>query len=464
MMTIFGHRDFKTFSQDYDPDPSQLEEADAPERTPDDHELPPEHSFRYTCDSIFVKRFLPEVLGIVGLCLVGYALTWGLQGLAQTVHSDALQKTADFIFNGGAMSGAFFHGEIWRPLTSAFLHGGMFHIVGNMLSLVGLAFVLRRYAPRRRWLYIFLFTQYVGCIIAGYLNPGLMVGASVGIMGLLGALFASLIRMRWFKANEQPGELPITIGTLLTGIGLQIVMESMIPNVGHAAHAAGFALGFAIGLLIALRGATNIYVIGKHTYVRSASFTDKSPVAVESITFDSLPGFDKENEVVYVVDKVHTFWGAHRAEYRVLYGSRSHMLKHRGAGRLVATRFSVPSFKNGVAIMKKLQEVLDKRAAAKKLPLVQSLLAKAMACVPAGAAWYYMFHEWLGDMRMDPAKLQWINDYAPAAIAPYAIDLLSVGGCAMMTFFLAQIVYTIANSYTSGFVKGLSKKSAPAES
>ena len=83
-----------------------------------------------------------------------------------------------------------FHGEIWRPLTSAFLHGGMFHIVGNMLSLVGLAFVLRRYAPRRRWLYIFLFTQYVGCIIAGYLNPGLMVGASVGIMGLLGSLFA----------------------------------------------------------------------------------------------------------------------------------------------------------------------------------------------------------------------------------------------------------------------------------
>ncbi len=80
--------------------------------------------------------------------------------------------------------------------------------------------------------------------------------------------------------------------------------------------------------------------------------------------------------------------------------------------------------------------------------------------VPTGIAWYYLFHEGFASMHRDPAELLWVNDYAPAAIAPYLIYLLSVGGCAMMTFFFAQIVYSMALGYTQGLFKGFRAKPA----
>jgi hypothetical protein len=67
----------------------------------------------------------------------------------------------------------------------------------------------------------------------------------------------------------------------------------------------------------------------------------------------------------------------------------------------------------------------------------------------------------MSDLHMDPAKLQWVNNLLPASIASYVIAMLSVAGCAMFTFFFAQMLQQICFGYVSGFVSGFAK-SAPA--
>jgi hypothetical protein len=81
--------------------------------------------------------------------LAGYGLTFGLQDLAKVFHSPFLQKIADFFFYGGMMTKAVWQGQIWRPVTVAFLHGGMFHLFGNVANLLFLAWFAALPSPAK---------------------------------------------------------------------------------------------------------------------------------------------------------------------------------------------------------------------------------------------------------------------------------------------------------------------------
>jgi membrane associated rhomboid family serine protease len=446
-----SHRDFTTFQQDTDFEPDEVEEVkpDEPEDK-EDHKIL--HEFRYYMDSLRTRHYWPEALTILGLCILGYVLTFGINWVAHWLHNKSIENVADFFLYGGMMSEKFWHGQFWRPLTSGFLHGGLWHILGNMISLLSLAFILRLYAPGKRWVWIFLLTQYFGCILASYFDGRDMVGASVGIMGLLGALLAAMIRMKFFKKDEQPPIHFITMGTLIMLMGLQIVMESLIPNVGHMGHASGFVLGFIAGMFVSLRGAVQVHIIGDHLKVNAVSFGKKDPYPVESIYFDVLEGFDRNKECIYSVHKLHTFWGGHRGYYKVLYGSRSFMLKHRGKGKLIARRFSLPGWANGEKLRQAMIRAAEKANHASTLPRLQRSAAYLLSWVPGGYAWYYLFNQWAGELRMDPASLQWVNHVLPAIAAPYAIDALSMAGCAMMTFFFAQMVQTFSHGFATTMV------------
>ncbi len=155
--------------------------------------------------------------------------------------------TASAIFEAGVNYGpAVRAGEIWRLLSSAFLHGGQSHLLANMLSLYFLGTFLEQLVGRSRYLVIYGLSALGGSLASALLASHPSVGASGAIWGLMTAGFGLSLR--------PGGLLPLVVATrikralttpLLINIGI-----SFLPNIDLRAHFGGGA----VGLLLALSG------------------------------------------------------------------------------------------------------------------------------------------------------------------------------------------------------------------
>ena len=137
--------------------------------------------------------------------------------------------------------------QLWRLITYQFLHGGLFHILFNMLGLFFLGPALERHWGSKKFL---LF--YLGCGAAGglfylllaavnFLPAAPMVGASGAILGMLAAcaiLFPQFVVFIFF--------FPVPIRTAAAILILLYVANLLMGGQnagGDAAHLAGMTAG-----------------------------------------------------------------------------------------------------------------------------------------------------------------------------------------------------------------------------
>ena len=137
-------------------------------------------------------------------------------------------------------------GDWWRLVTAGFLHGGLFHILMNSWALFDLGSQVEEIfgAPR---LITFYFLATVGGFLASTLwNPGLSVGSSAGIFGLIGVMIALGIKARSALGDH--------IRTLYTRWALYGLLFGLLPffQVDNAAHLGGLAAGFGAAWLAGL--------------------------------------------------------------------------------------------------------------------------------------------------------------------------------------------------------------------
>jgi membrane associated rhomboid family serine protease len=143
-----------------------------------------------------VRRASYEGTGaiVTKILIAANVLVW-LSGLAQ---GGALDGTAGTAFEEGALFiervmpdgslGGLAHGEWWRLLTAAFLHGGLFHLLMNMLILWLVGGPLETGLGRGRFVAIYVVSGLAGSAGALLLSPdAITVGASGAIFGLFGA-------------------------------------------------------------------------------------------------------------------------------------------------------------------------------------------------------------------------------------------------------------------------------------
>ena len=135
-------------------------------------------------------------------------------------------------------------GEIWRLFSNFFLHGGIFHIVFNMIMLYSLGRVLEQIHGS-----MFLLVLLVSCTISGtmvqiLLPPDLggsafSIGASGGIYGLFGYL--------WIRPQvdaSYPYRLPQQTIMLMI-VFLFLCMTGILGDIANGAHVGGLAAGIA---------------------------------------------------------------------------------------------------------------------------------------------------------------------------------------------------------------------------
>lgn len=112
------------------------------------------------------------------------------------------------ILNWGALTWmhAFKQGELYRLVTSNFLHNGFDHLFNNMIVFVLIGSRLEPIFGRARYVALYMGAGLCGSIVSAvyYMNMGEMVasvGASGAIFGLIGAMLWILLKTGVIKKN-----------------------------------------------------------------------------------------------------------------------------------------------------------------------------------------------------------------------------------------------------------------------
>ena len=138
--------------------------------------------------------------------------------------------------------------EIWRFVSSIFLHGSIAHLFYNLFALALFGFILEKLIGSNKFLLVFFFSGIIANIISINFYAS-SLGASGAIMGILGCL-AVIKPMMMVWAFGFP--MPMFIASILWVIGDVLGALGAFGNsgIGNIAHLSGIAIGFLAGLFL----------------------------------------------------------------------------------------------------------------------------------------------------------------------------------------------------------------------
>lgn len=138
------------------------------------------------------------------------------------------------------------NGEVWRFVTSIFLHGSISHLLYNLFALLFFGVILEKLIGSKRFLLTFFVTGIIANIIAvNYYSSSL--GASGAIYGIIGALAIVRPFMMVFGFGFM---VPMFIAAILWVAGDVMRLMGVFgqTNIGSIAHISGIVVGLLFGL------------------------------------------------------------------------------------------------------------------------------------------------------------------------------------------------------------------------
>lgn len=170
------------------------------------------------------------VLLLIALNVVVYLIT--------VVQAGSLNRTAaaPLFEQWGLSPAAVGQGELWRLLTSGFLHFGLIHIAFNMIALWVIGRDLEQVLGRVRFLAVYFVSLLGGSLVVFlFQNEGsVTAGASGAVFGLMGGLAVVLLRLR-----RSPGPA-------LSIILLNVVISFVVPGISILGHLGGLLFGTVV--------------------------------------------------------------------------------------------------------------------------------------------------------------------------------------------------------------------------
>lgn len=128
----------------------------------------------------------------------------------------------------------------WTLITANYLHGGLLHLVFNVMALLSVGKVsLKIYGPSRLFMVYFL-----GGIFAMAASSLAGITLTVGASGAICALIGCMAYDDW-RANK--GNFKKRIASVGVWVFFIAVIGLTLPNVNNWAHAVGFISGFLLG-------------------------------------------------------------------------------------------------------------------------------------------------------------------------------------------------------------------------
>lgn len=262
----------------------------------------------------------------------------------QCINDVYIHSTAEMWLS--LSSGALLHGWVWQFITFQFLHGGLLHILFNLIGLFYFGRFAENVMGARRMLLAFFGTGLVGGLLQAILMIVFpshflpwVVGASAGCYGLF-AIFAELESdqdiLLYFV-------LPVKARTILWIAGGISLFFTLVPSpremgVAHAAHLGGILAGLAWVRMgwhrdfVPLPGAEWLASLKRRSRPARASARRAKPawIAPEEEPSESVPqGEFISREVDPILDKIsaHGIHSLTDHERKVLEKARAKMAR-----------------------------------------------------------------------------------------------------------------------------------------
>jgi len=178
------------------------------------------------------------ILAIIVLCFLVYIAT---EAAARLMGYNLIQllglQTASFL------------AQPWTILTNLFVHGGIWHLVFNMLTLYFFGTFLIRLIGIRDFLIIYFGGGILGNVFFMLLGSpfAIVIGASGAIFALGGALAVLTPRLRVYVF---PIPAPIPLWAAVLGV---FVIMSFVPGIAWQGHLGGLVFGLIYGLVLRRR-------------------------------------------------------------------------------------------------------------------------------------------------------------------------------------------------------------------
>lgn len=173
---------------------------------------------------VFDWRAAPVTMALVAINVIAFLASGGGQ--------------LGVLYRWGLVPAAVQQGQVYRLLTSAFLHVSVAHIGLNMIALVFVGVPVEAAIGRLRYVALYLASALGGSVLYYLIGPlnVVAVGASGAIFGVFGAYFV-FARRRGLRT-----------GGILAVIAINLVYGFVEPNIGWQAHIGGLAVGVAVAL------------------------------------------------------------------------------------------------------------------------------------------------------------------------------------------------------------------------
>jgi rhomboid protease GluP len=135
-------------------------------------------------------------------------------------------------------------GEWWRLMSAMFLHGGVDHVLGNIIVLYIVGLACEHAFGGARTALVYFASGIAGGLLSVAAGPGPSVGASGAIFGVIAAVIVVLYRWQdqFYVRDKRIGFV------LLVWAGWQILTGLASPFIDNFAHLGGLAGGALVAL------------------------------------------------------------------------------------------------------------------------------------------------------------------------------------------------------------------------
>ena len=147
---------------------------------------------------------------------------------------------------GGTGAMAWSVGHVWTVFTAMYLHGGLLHILFNMLWVRQLGPEIEEIYGSARFFIIYTLAGVTGFVLSSWIGTGFTVGASGSVFGLLGAIVAF--------GQKRGGTYGAMVLRQYGLFAVILFVFGLLPGtrVDNWAHAGGFLGGFITAFVLSL--------------------------------------------------------------------------------------------------------------------------------------------------------------------------------------------------------------------
>lgn len=197
-------------------------------------------------NATFTKIFEPKKLFVTPLliiiCVIAFVLMYLIGNGSEDVYT--------LLYFGANNRALVQEGEVWRLVTSVFLHIGLAHLVVNMYSFYIIGKQLEGFLGKIKYLAVFLISGLLGSLLSVVFHESVSAGASGAIFGLLGSLLYFGYHYRLYLGTVLKTQIiPVII--------LNLAIDFMFQGIDNFAHIGGLVGGYLATMALGIPGKAN---------------------------------------------------------------------------------------------------------------------------------------------------------------------------------------------------------------